>query len=273
MQVYEAARARSRQALINALARTRGTTVFDPQKDGYVARLDDNLVDGVSVDLIRPFFEKGAGHELNGKMRAAHSSSALAVNSFTPWLADPGRLALAGWSGFECLAFEAVCPTGLAGASPHLDVLAENAECVIGVESKCLEYVDPHRQQEFADSYDALLEQYPVLERVAAEAASNYVHLNAAQLVKHMLGLLRTYPDKQATLIYLFWEPINCREWQTFGDHRDEVGRFARAVVGGPVLFRAMTYRHLWDEWSLQAGPAWLAAHVEHLRDRYEVEI
>ncbi|HYF94980.1 MAG TPA: hypothetical protein VD969_22420 [Symbiobacteriaceae bacterium] len=272
MQAHEAVKERARRALAGALCETRGTTVFDPEQDGYVFRLADNLVNGVTVEQIRPFFDKAAGHELDGKMRAAYSSSALAANSFTPWLADPGRLALAGESGFRSLEFEAVCPTGLAGTAPHLDLLAKGADAVVGVESKCIEYLDAHRDQGFAESYEPVLAPHRALRAVAADL-DGYLHLNAAQLVKHMLGLFHTYPEKPATLLYLFWEPVNWREWQVFADHRAEVRLFARTVAGGPVAFRAMTYRQLWDEWSLAAGPAWVEAHAECLRDRYEVRI
>jgi hypothetical protein len=43
-----------------------------------VVDVRDNFLPGIDLDDIRPDFEAGAGHELEGKMRAPHSSSALA---------------------------------------------------------------------------------------------------------------------------------------------------------------------------------------------------
>lgn len=66
---------------------------------------------------------------------------------------------------------------------------------------------------------------------------------------------------------------MQVREFKPFGDHRTEVRRFAEMVEGGIVSFRAMSYRQLWDGWSLQPGPAWVPDQVERLRSRYEVRI
>jgi hypothetical protein len=43
---------------------------------------------GVNPDLIRADFAKGSGQEWTTKLRAIHSSAALAANSFGPWRAN-----------------------------------------------------------------------------------------------------------------------------------------------------------------------------------------
>ena len=111
----------------------------------------------------RAEYDGGAGGELqwstrNGrncppKMLAAHSSSALVVNSFALWKQHIAELALIGRSGFHSLRFEAKMPTRLGGIPPHLDVLADAMVGIsVAVESKATEFLQPHRP-EFPPSY------------------------------------------------------------------------------------------------------------------------
>lgn len=103
--------ARARRALDEGLRNVRPGVKLD--KLGYVVHLEDNLLPGITRAQIEDAFGAGAGQELEGKMRAPWSSSALAVNSFAPWQHDPGVLTVAGISGFtKTLAFEAQCPNG-----------------------------------------------------------------------------------------------------------------------------------------------------------------
>ena len=63
-------------------ARSMGIS-FDPR--GYVLNVEANLQQPLSTQA-RQSFERGAGSELSGHMRALHSSSALAVNFFDYWM-------------------------------------------------------------------------------------------------------------------------------------------------------------------------------------------
>src|SRR5262245_38894030 len=133
-------RARARTALGDALERVRPNAERDIRN--YIVELEDNLLPGITRADIWKAFGAGAGRELEGKMRAPWSSSALAVNSFTPWQRDPVLLKLAGLSGFTGrFAFEAKCPNGVSRIPPHLDVLLERGHEIVAVESKCTEYL------------------------------------------------------------------------------------------------------------------------------------
>ncbi len=44
-----------------------------------------------------------------------------------------------------------------------------------------------------------------------------YRHLDAAQLIKHYLGLPNTFPGRDVTLLYLFWEPADAADFPGFG--------------------------------------------------------
>lgn len=95
---------RARGALGDALQRVRPGA--DRDANGYVVELEHNLLPGITRNDIEAAFGTGAGRELETKMRAPWSSSALAVNSFARWASDPALLSLAHISGFtETLAF------------------------------------------------------------------------------------------------------------------------------------------------------------------------
>ena len=261
---------RAKDALAAALRDHVGAGAMDPSRAGYAARVQDNVLPGIQADAYEPDFSSAAGHELDEKMRAAYSSSALAVNTFARWKSDVGQLTLGGRPGFSRIQFEGVCPTGLRGTPPHLDLLAEGADGLVGVEVKCTEHLQAH-PLDLDPVYDPLLAKYPALSRVKSEWGFTY--LNASQLVKHTLGLLRAAEGRPVTLLYLFWEPTNWHEYPLFDEHRREVRRFATFMAGSPIRFAAMTFDQLLTAWALAPGPDWLASHLQALQDRYSVAI
>lgn len=265
---------RARLALI-ASARKFGTASYDA--DGYVAKVEDNLSPFVTLASIKDAFETGRGSELNGKMRAAHSSSALTVNTFGRWSDDTAELSVAGYSNFSSLAFERQCSSGLGGTPPHLDVVLEGSGGVLAIESKLIEYLTP-KEPKFAESYFANIKDkrqsstwYAEMQRIAK--TSDYRFLDAAQLIKHYFGLARTFADKPVTLLYLYWEPVNAREIDAFRQHRDEIAVFSANVRSADVTFMSLSYPELWSAWGKLRNPSWLGAHVAALESRYAAEI
>ena len=96
-------------------------------------------------------------------------------------------------------------------------------------------------------------------------------HLKTAQLVKHYLGLKRWADEnasRKATLLYLFWEPLDASDLAVCRQHREEIRRLEQAVTQSTIHLRAMSYPELWQEW--QNVPA-LAQHVQNLKARYAV--
>ena len=51
-------------------------------ENGYVEDTKDNLMIGVTTEMVRSDYQKGSGQEWLSKIRAIHSSSALAANAF-----------------------------------------------------------------------------------------------------------------------------------------------------------------------------------------------
>ena len=260
-----------------SMAFHRSTPKAALDNKGYVSEAIQNLIEGVHLNDFEADLRQGDGNELEGKFRAAHSSSALAVNTFAPFKTKPTDLWLPGAGGFARLDFERKCPHGLLGRrSPNLDVLAEGPNGVVAIESKCLEPLTSHKA-EFAPAYDSEIRDqrrqtawFREMHRLV-ENPRSYHLLDAAQLVKHSFGIAYTFPDQPVTLLYLFWEPSNSDAFPVFAEHRAEVGRFAASIAGGGPKFVAMSYPELWELWVSHSEPEWLPIHVSHLRARYAV--
>ena len=247
-----------RSALINALAVSAPHVALD--KNGYTSEACHNLIEGLTLADCEADLRQGDGNELEGKFRAAHSSCALAVNTFAPFKSEPATLSLPGEGDFTRLSFERKCPHGLRGKSPNLDVLAEGPSRVVAIESKCLEHLTAH-VAEFSPRYEAGIvderRQSPWFAEMLRlnRKPSTYCWLNAAQLVKHAFGLAHTFTGRPVTLLYLFWEPSNPEEFPSFAEHRAEVERFAASIAGGTPGFMAMSYPELWSSWSARPSP------------------
>jgi hypothetical protein len=247
-------------------------------KNNHVDEASQNLIEGVHLEDFEADLLQGDGNEMAGKFRAAHSSSALAVNTFAPFKAHLGALVLPGGSDFASLHFEQKCPHGLLGRrSPNLDVLAEGPS-VVAIESKLLEPLSKHTAK-FSPDYDEQIrdhrrgtEWFGEMVRIVKEE-HKYCWLDVAQLVKHAFGIAHTFPNKPATLLYLFWEPSNPNEHPFFDGHRAEVAGFSKSIRGGGPDFIAMSYPELWASWDAHPGPDWLRTHVSRLRARYGVAV
>lgn len=241
---------------------------------GYAVSAELNLVPGVLLEDVRADLAQGSGNELEGKFRAAHSSSALAVNTFGPWRKNPQSLSLLGKTGFTSLRFERQCPTGLGGIPPNLDLVIEGPDVVIGVESKFLEFLTP-KPPKFTDSYKR--ENLPQMEDgwaklMDALKTGPEQYLDAAQLVRHYLGL-RNQPEfkgKKIILLNIFWEPENGQDFPEYRQHQAELAAFQDAVKDSNVTFVWMTYPELWRQWGTQGL---CPDHVRDLRKRYGLPI
>ncbi len=268
-------RTRALQALRSAFQRTSPEEELDGR--GYVPRFTENLLPGVRTEDFEADLRHGDGNELQGKFRAVHSSSALAVNAFAPFRSRLPQLVLPGSGPFSRLEFERKCPNGLRGNSPNLDVLLEGTEEVVGIESKLAEPMTATRAK-FSSQYrerlrDRLGSTAWFLEMCRLEDDPNrYGVLDAAQLVKHAFGLIHTFPDRNVKLLYLFWEPRNSRDHPFFAEHRRQVAEFARSVQDSSPAFDAMSHGDLWRHWSAAASP-WLSAHIRNLQARYEINL
>jgi len=279
--------ARSRGGLRVAAAKALAGRLVDRgvvvDSHGYVEHFDDAVLPTFSTELkqaIRADLSGKGGSELvargdhAAKFHAAHSSACLAANVFGPWLVERegvpvGRDTFAGETHLEV-----ECSSGLRGTPPTLDCVVDGPR-VLAVESKCLETFGAH-EAEFNSAYrdvvDALADptwraEYQRL----VEDPRRYRFLDAAQLVKHYLGLRRQFPDRLVILAYLYWQPTNASDVAVCVIHAAEVEEFTQRVNDPRVRFLGMSYRRLWEDWAAEDRPDWLNEHVGALQQRYGV--
>lgn len=269
-------RTRALRALARALENHRPSIMLDGA--GYTGTGTDNLLDTVLADDFEADLRQGSGSELATKFRAAHSSSALAVNAFAPFRRFLPDLAVAARRGFTTMAFERKCPSGLDGTPPNLDLVVESSDHVLAIESKCVEYLTP-KTAAFSPAYFEKITDgrrdsgwFREMVRLRSEPRA-YQCLDAAQLIKHAFGLAHSFQGRPVTLLYLWWEPANADADPVFGLHRAEIAAFADRVSGSFPAFASMSYASLWKEWGDAGPPDWLARHLSDLRARYAVAV
>lgn len=249
---------------------------------GYLANVAENLYQPMSARALHAF-SMGSGSELldtalrPAKMKALHSSAALAVNFFDYWAdREPDVLLRALRLEVKPLSieFEAQFPTGLGGNPPNLDVAFRyNSGVVVGLESKFSEWLTPKppnkelfKPKYFPDSTGLWSAKgLPACQELATEVHAGRTHfryLDVAQLLKHALGLATQHQGKFG-LSYLFFEWPGPESLV----HRAEVERF-QELVGRDFHFVWNSYQELY-KLLCQAGGPEHAAYNTYLGKRY----
>jgi hypothetical protein len=277
--------ARARSAITQRLRSLRGDEIFRKDRSGYTKLPGDNLIPGVTVSDFWEDLSLGKGGELcdsptsPAKLCAAYSSSALAVNTFGPFRHFPERLVLAGYENFRESQFERKCPTGLRGTPPHLDFFVSGPEALVAIESKFLETLQP-KKASFKASYDCVMQanSEPLWQRLYLNLVNDpakFAYLDAAQLIKHYLGMRNTFRRCTTTqiLLYLFWEPLNAADIPEVSEHRRELELFAGEVQQSTVRFVAFSYSQLLQAWSIASAWAGMSTHIKELERRYKISI
>ena len=226
--------------------------------------------DALFMDLptdVAAQFEGAPGGELR-KIHSFRSSSGLAVNVFLPWRSQPTPIAhlLGGGGSYDRLAFEAAHDTGI--SQPYLDVLISGGNVTIAVESKFVEPYDDHDRSVFSDKYfgrDGLWKPFPELKPIAlrfSKADGCYERLDAAQLLKHAMGLINAYGRDGFELVYLWYEIEGSRASQ----HRKDISEFT-ALTADVFPMRAVTYQDLFRDIKRLDEPS--DGYLAYLADRY----
>lgn len=273
-------------ALINRQQNQWAATLpRDPHHAQYLRSVLDNLFNRRLHPATQADFQQGDGSELNdgdsswgkmrpAKMRALASSSALAVNIFDAWR-DADKAALSGALGLPApiarLQFE-FKPDNypVKPRSPNLDLLLELVDGrLVGVEAK---FTEPYRSdaQHRPLSHRYLPEKNRLWisaglpgAQALAEAPSTDRHLDAPQLLKHLLGLasMRT-PHRADALLYLWFDTGR----DDAKKHAAEVNRFASHVAGDVVQFLSVTYQQVFARLgNAEPRPGWW----EYVEGRY----
>lgn len=271
----------SKRELLRQQRRWAESVGLQPDSRGYLETYEQNLRCTLSARTLAAF-QRGSGSELEdtphrpAKMRALHSSSALAVNFFDHWSeTDAGPLlqVLGLDSTLVSLDFERQFPTGLPGTPPNVDVALElGSGSIIGIESKFTEWLAPKRKSKaaFKDKYfesgatnwtDRGLSDCQSLAADMQRGAEHYRFLDAPQLLKHALGLA-TSPAENFSLFYVYFDvPSAASE-----THQDDLERFTERV-GQEVRFKAIRYQGLVED--LCSIENVDSSYLEYLRSRY----
>lgn len=246
-----------------------------------------SFLPGVPADPVLAAFAASPGNEIDsGKFRSQESSSALAANTFGYFLERPGDLPVIPGISFEgptlSVALEAEMRfpwTG--GRHPWLDAAVRTDDLLIGIESKRFE---PYRSKSkpslseayWRDVWGDRMAGYQSVRDGLRDGSLAPRHLDAAQLVKHGLGLLasaaRHDPPLRPVLIYLYAEPKTWPDGRKVSEaamatHRAEVAAFAEAVAGNAVVFHALSYDALLAKWEETGGE--VAAHAARVRQAF----
>ena len=237
------------------------------------------------VEGILECLKRSPGNEVrSGKFDSPESSAALVANAFGWFLNRPLVLpdlpgVPAGQVQSVTLEAEMRFPwTG--GRHPWLDVGIETDTTLIGIESKRFEPFRPAKATGFAEVYDKpvwgeKMSRFTALRDALVAGEESFVALDAVQLIKHAYGIY-TRSQKRAlgaVLVYLYAEPATWANGKAVDParialHRREVAAFGRAVAGDSVVFVAIRWADLLDQWA--EHPA-LKAHVRGLRERFSV--
>jgi len=250
-----------------------------PDENAYLTTYDENLFAPLSAQTEREF-RGGAGCELDdrndepAKMRALYSSSALVCNVFDHLrnanATSIGRF-LAIANAVASVRFEAQLPSGLRGTPPTLDLLLiATATIAVAVESKFTEpYQGRPKRAPFVESYFkaktglwaslGLPKCQNLAERLHRREI-RFEYLDAAQLLKHTLGVRRKFRDGQLVLL---WFNSNTSE----GEALSSEIRFFSQSVDSALSFRAIEYHDVFA--CLEQEPSADPRHVDYLRSRY----
>ena len=249
-------------------------------KDGYCTEERANLFQELSA-CTRRELKEGDGSELGkpgkrGKFQALHSSSALVCNVFDYWRGrDLGALADAlGIKARPCgMSFEEKFKTGIGSRSPNLDVVFYLSNGgYFAIESKFTEPLTKSKahslikEKYFAgDTKHWANRGLPVTQRLADDMRKDrkaFAYLDAAQLLKHMLGLATTGSDWQ--LHYLWFdagEPLS-------HEHKEEIERFAKDLGPEAAHFTSQTYQGFYNRLATSLG-AEHQKYLSYLKSRY----
>ncbi len=227
------------------------------KRDGdSVLALENNLYQPLTSKTLDQY-KSGDGDELGqngkrGKMFSLRSSSALVCNVFDYWQGRalaPVLKALQITEEANEIAFEQKFKMGLGGNPPNLDVVFRRKDTsghVTAIESKFAEPYDDREHKGFASSYfekRGLWDDLPTCRGLAnlINGSEQFTCLDAAQLLKHILGLCRNQKQHGFTLLYLWYD---VRDSDAAVTHREEVERFQQ-IVSCEVSFRGMTHQEL----------------------------
>lgn len=234
-------------------------------QQAYTKTLNNNLFEPL-LPQTKAEIDDGDGGELKGsathsaKMCAVHSSSAIGVNIFQYWknknisdIAYTLGLCRKDNKLAKEIHFEQKYQiSNKFRFSPNIDIVIKNKEKsnikVFGVECKFTEAYSARMHSGLKKKYiSEIYEQWddiPELFELAKGISPNdkkYKHLHPAQLLKHILGLKKTYGKSRFRLLYLWYDVLGNEGCQ----HRKEIQQFSDIARKDNIKFHSISYQEL----------------------------
>jgi hypothetical protein len=128
------------------------------------------------------------------------------------------------------------------------------------------------KKASFVNSYS--IEKLPFLNKLWFDLIAKYQdqgrlrYLDAAQLIKHAIGLQKIKSPKKKILLYLYWMPERAESYSEYRKHAEELNEFSNDMEHLNFSFIARTYNELWEEWD--SNPK-IQKHSKVLQKRYRV--
>lgn len=227
---------------------------------------DPRFLPGIPANHVLARLAKAGGKEVeSGKLFSPESSAALAINCFGWFIEQPKKLP--PLPGIETVGIPELVDVEFCarfpwsgGRHPWLDAIVQTPTTLIGIESKRFEPFRDVKSVSLSDAYDrpvwgTNMKRYERMRDCLRSTEERFVHLDAAQLVKHAFGMVTEgrRRDRTPVLFYLFAEPAvrNGRAIvpEDLARHREEIARFAEAVEGDEVAFHSASYREWLGTW------------------------
>lgn len=269
-----------------------GGTIPNEGEKNYLNSITANIFNQQLSEETYKNFKEGDGSETKdsktrlAKMKALHSSSALPVNVFQYWQNKDTypityacklcakREAIENISVIKGISFEQkfeISPDkNLFPRSPNLDVVIENSKkWIYAIESK---FTEPYKKKQkgLSDRYtsdESFWKGLPNLKPLADKIRpdnNEFKYLDAAQLIKHILGLKKQLGKSGFTLLYLWYDVIG----NDGLEHRKEIEKFAEIAKKDNIKFRHITYQEVIINLSEEFYVG-NEVYINYLTDRY----
>jgi len=235
---------------------------------GYTCDGKDNLYESLDAEVVNEL-AAGRGDELEKKIRALHSSSALVCNVFHYWRyrsVDSIAKICGCPGGMNSLLFESKHNIQKNRFPAHLDLEFRGPNLrPTGVESK---FTEPYNRglKKLNPFYRdnrlwVGLPRCGSLADTIINGKEKYYRFDAPQLLKHILGMKTKY-SKDFELVYL-WYKYESEETE---EHNIEMCRF-QEYLDGEINCRTLTYQKIFEE--IRRCPYAEPSYVTYLERRY----
>lgn len=241
----------------------RNNVALNSQYIFYTSGLPGNLLlQGLNNETEKDFQEADGGeltsnNSSTSKMQALHSSSALAVNVFDYWRQE-GKSVLSIMESCNLISKSNRDPYklrfeqkfyifGPQSRPANVDIVfyGENTnEKIFILESK---FSEPYQKKnkKMKEKYFENEAIWTELHNLRNEATSldEYCYLDAGQLIKHLLGVLKKkeYNKRSITLGYIYYDVPG----EIGKRHFDEIMRFEKVIKADGVRFKHITYQEV----------------------------